>query len=73
MKVSMQKEIKKQPIMLYTEQTPNPETLKFVTNQMIYPRKTAEFKQDDLAFLPVRAEPLPIVLATDGFWLHHFA
>ncbi len=46
----MQKEIKKQPIMLYTEQTPNPETLKFVTNQMIYPRKTAEFKQDDLAF-----------------------
>ena len=46
----MQKEIKKQPIMLYTEQTPNPETLKFVTNQMIYPRKTAEFKQDDLTF-----------------------
>lgn len=44
----MQKEIKKQPIMLYTEQTPNPETLKFVTNQMIYPRKTAEFKKEDL-------------------------
>lgn len=37
--------------MLYTEQTPNPETLKFVTNQMLYPSRTADFKdgQRDLA------------------------
>lgn len=32
--------------MLYTEQTPNPETLKFVTNQMLYPKNTADFKED---------------------------
>ena len=34
--------------MLYTEQTPNPETLKFVTNRMIY-RGTADFKEEALA------------------------
>jgi Fe-S cluster biogenesis protein NfuA len=37
---------KRPPVMLYTEQTPNPETLKFVTNQMLYPKKTADFKED---------------------------
>lgn len=31
------------PVMLYTEQTPNPETLKFVTNKMLY-RGTADFR-----------------------------
>jgi len=36
------------PVMLYTEQTPNPETLKFVTNKMLY-RGTAEFMDDSLA------------------------
>lgn len=37
--------------MLYTEQTPNPETLKFVTNQMLYARNMADFteEQKDLA------------------------
>jgi Fe-S cluster biogenesis protein NfuA len=42
---------KRPPVMLYTEQTPNPETLKFVTNQMLYPKKTADFKEgeEDLA------------------------
>ncbi len=45
------KKIKKPAVMLYTEQTPNPETLKFVTNQMLYARKMADFKEDqkDLA------------------------
>lgn len=33
--------------MLYTEQTPNPETLKFVTNQMLYARKMADFTLDE--------------------------
>jgi len=33
------------PVMLYTEQTPNPETLKFVTNKMLY-RGTAEFRDE---------------------------
>jgi len=36
------------PIMLYTEQTPNPESLKFVTNRMNY-KGTADFKTADLA------------------------
>jgi len=36
------------PIMLYTEQTPNPESLKFVTNRMLY-KGTADFRTEDLA------------------------
>lgn len=36
------------PVMLYTEQTPNPESLKFVTNRMIY-RGTADFRTPELA------------------------
>ncbi len=40
------KKITKAPVMLYTEQTPNPETLKFVTNQMLYARKMADFPAD---------------------------
>ncbi len=35
----------KSPVMLYTEQTPNPESLKFVTNKMLY-RGTADFKDE---------------------------
>jgi len=38
----------KSPVMLYTEQTPNPETLKFVTNKMLY-RGTADFKEEAVA------------------------
>ncbi|MBK9042465.1 MAG: NifU family protein [Saprospiraceae bacterium] len=38
----------KSPVMLYTEQTPNPETLKFVTNKMLY-RGTADFKEEEFA------------------------
>lgn len=36
------------PVMLYTEQTPNPESLKFVTNRMLH-RGTADFRTADLA------------------------
>ena len=36
------------PIMIYTEQTPNPETLKFVTNKMLY-KGTADFREASLA------------------------
>lgn len=36
------------PIMLYTEQTPNPESLKFVTNKILY-KGTADFRSLDLA------------------------
>jgi Fe-S cluster biogenesis protein NfuA len=38
----------KSPVLLYTEQTPNPESLKFVTNKMLY-RGTADFKDAELA------------------------
>jgi NFU1 iron-sulfur cluster scaffold homolog, mitochondrial len=38
----------KSPVMLYTEQTPNPETLKFVTNRMLY-KGTADFKDSESA------------------------
>jgi Fe-S cluster biogenesis protein NfuA len=41
------KKITKPAVMLYTEQTPNPETLKFVTNQMLYARKMADFPTDE--------------------------
>ena len=40
--------VSKSPVMLYTEQTPNPESLKFVTNRMLY-RGTADFREEELA------------------------
>ncbi|MBT8189625.1 MAG: NifU family protein [Saprospiraceae bacterium] len=45
------------PIMLYTEQTPNPDSLKFVTNRMLY-KGTADFRTEDLAkeWSPIAAE-----------------
>jgi Fe-S cluster biogenesis protein NfuA len=42
------KSVNQQPIMLYTEQTPNPESLKFVTNRMNF-KGTADFKTEELA------------------------
>ncbi len=36
------------PVMLYTEQTPNPESLKFVSNRMLY-KGTADFRERELA------------------------
>ncbi|HOY11923.1 MAG TPA: NifU family protein [Saprospiraceae bacterium] len=44
----MEGTITKSPILLYTEQTPNPETLKFVTNKMLY-KGTADFKDVESA------------------------
>ncbi|MEM6964607.1 MAG: NifU family protein [Bacteroidota bacterium] len=38
----------KSPVMLYTEQTPNPESLKFVTNRMLH-KGTADFREAELA------------------------
>lgn len=40
--------VAKNPVMLYTEQTPNPESLKFVTNRMLY-KGTADFREEELA------------------------
>jgi len=36
------------PVMLYTEQTPNPDSLKFVTNRMLH-KGTADFRTPELA------------------------
>ena len=36
------------PVLIYTEQTPNPESLKFVTNRMLY-QGTADFRTAELA------------------------
>ena len=38
----------KSPVLLYTEQTPNPETLKYVTNRLLY-RGTSDFKEKEEA------------------------
>lgn len=38
----------KSPVLIYTEQTPNPESLKFVTNRMIY-KGLADFKELEFA------------------------
>ena len=38
----------KPPVLIYTEQTPNPESLKFVTNKMLY-SGTADFRTRELA------------------------
>src|SRR5210317_1186059 len=38
----------KNPVLIYTEQTPNPESLKFVTNRMLY-QGTADFKNQAMA------------------------
>jgi Fe-S cluster biogenesis protein NfuA len=39
----------KSPVLIYTEQTPNPESLKFVTNRMLYTNNTADFREEALA------------------------
>lgn len=38
----------KNPVLLYTERTPNPEALKFVTNMMLF-KGTADFQEEELA------------------------
>lgn len=38
----------KSPVMLYTEQTPNPESLKYVTNRMLF-QGTADFQDEESA------------------------
>lgn len=44
----MENTMTKSPVMLYTEQTPNPESLKFVTNRMLY-KGTADFREEEMA------------------------
>jgi Fe-S cluster biogenesis protein NfuA len=45
-----------QIISLYTEMTPNPESLKFVLNKMLYPSRSADYQEgDDTASSPLAA------------------
>lgn len=36
-------------VSIYTEMTPNPETLKFVANKLLYPGKSADFQSEESA------------------------
>lgn len=44
----MENTVTKSPVLIYTEQTPNPESLKFVSNRMIH-KGTADFREEELA------------------------
>ncbi len=48
---------------LYTEMTPNPETMKFVTNKLLYPGKSIDFLDEDSA----KASPLAMELFSFPF------
>ena len=45
-------------VSIYTEMTPNPETMKFVANKLLYPGKSVDFKDEESA----SASPLAIQL-----------
>ena len=45
-------------ISIYTEMTPNPETMKFVANKLLYPGKSIDFPDVESA----KASPLAIEL-----------
>jgi len=48
-------------ISIYTEMTPNPETMKFVANKLLYPGKSIDFAEESLA------KPSPLAKELFGF------
>src|ERR1041384_2849180 len=48
-------------ISIYTEMTPNPETMKFVANKLLYPGKSIEFPDVE------NAKPSPLATELFGF------
>ena len=48
-------------ISIYTEMTPNPETMKFVANKLLYPGKSIDFPDIETA------KPSPLALELFGF------
>src|SRR5712675_1080428 len=48
-------------ISIYTEMTPNPETIKFVANKLLYPGKSADFPDVETA------KPSPLATELFGF------
>ncbi len=59
--------------MIYTEQTPNPESLKFVTNKMIY-KGTADFREKELAdeWSPLASELFSFVFVKGVYICNNF-
>ena len=45
----MEDQAVKSPILIYTEETPNPESLKFVVNKMLFQGGTADFREAESA------------------------
>ncbi|HQW10898.1 MAG TPA: NifU family protein [Saprospiraceae bacterium] len=54
----MEEQLVKSPILIYTEETPNPESLKFVVNKMLFQGGTADFKtaEEALVWSPLANE-----------------
>ena len=48
-------------ISIYTEMTPNPETMKFVVNKLLYPSKSIDFQSEE------SAAPSPLAKELFGF------
>ncbi|MBL7765806.1 MAG: NifU family protein [Chitinophagaceae bacterium] len=48
-------------VSIYTEMTPNPETMKFVANKLLYPSKSIEFQNEE------SASPSPLAKELFGF------
>src|SRR3977135_3916847 len=48
-------------ISIYTEMTPNPETMKFVANKLLYPGKSVDFPDAE------SAKPSPLAIELFGF------
>src|ERR1051326_8627208 len=48
-------------ISIYTEMTPNPETMKFVANKLLYPGKSIDFPDAE------SAKPSPLAVELFGF------
>ena len=45
-------------VSIYTEMTPNPETMKFVANKLLYPGKSIDIAEESLAFASPLAKEL---------------
>ncbi len=48
-------------VSIYTEMTPNPETMKFVANKLLYPGKSIDFADESMA------KPSPLAVELFGF------
>lgn len=48
-------------VSIYTEMTPNPETMKFVANKLLYPGKSIDFSEE------AQATPSPLAMELFGF------